>query len=525
MTWSAANAVGKIRREYAGRLAACQQCSERRGNRCRLANQIVSILARTSGATCPIGRWDKPAAVQTKTKPNVATPTKSAPAKPSAMTLETERIARDVTIGASAFRRPGCVERMVKSIRQFYPKTQIIIGDNGDQPANVSDDHLTYLRLPFNIGLSATRNRIVDALQTPYLWLLDDDYEFTAETDCNRFLDVLDADAHIGVVGGALVEDGKPASTWAQGLVLENGVLNGKPVRRDIQLSGHTQYYLSDTANNFALFRREMLADHRWTEPLKLREHADYYWRVKQAGQWQVAVCEQVRCKHLRVQSPEYEEHRHRNHEFLNTMLDLSGLKELNILPGGDPRMAVDGRPNIVVLGVGNSGTTIVTKMLHALGWQAADADETFAESVRLRDINESGDFSGAAEYLAGLPQPWTIKDPRFVRTLGRWQSFLTPYNPLLLWVIRDRESVLESKRKRGVTRESASGQYDSQIRQAGRLYAAWPGPKLWFEYERLEDAVELWRDGNGRLSRNRARENALRFGTERTEEELNRLL
>ncbi len=267
-----------------------------------------------------------------------------------------------------------------------------------------------------------------------------------------------------------------------------------------------------------------MLADHRWTEPLKLREHADYYWRVKQAGQWQVAVCEQVRCKHLRVQSPEYKEHRHRNHEFLNTMLDLSGLKELNILPGSDPRMAVDGRPNIVVLGVGNSGTTIVTKMLHALGWQAADADETFGESVRLRDINESGDFSGAAEYLAGLPQPWAIKDPRLVRTLGRWQPFLLPYKPVLVWVIRDRESVLESKRKRGVPRESASGQYDSQIRQAGRLYAAWTGPKCWIEYERLADAVGLWRDGNGKLSRDRAREIAVRLGTELTEAELDRL-
>ena len=36
-------------------------------------------------------------------------------------------------------------------------------------------------------------------------------------------------------------------------------------------------------------------------------------------------------------------------------------VRELNILPSGDPRMSVDGRPNIVVLGVGNSGTTIVT--------------------------------------------------------------------------------------------------------------------------------------------------------------------
>lgn len=350
--------------KYDHRMQACELCSQRRSNRCRLTNQIVSVMARTPKASCPIGRWSKPV---------VAT------------ILETERIASDVTIGISAFRRPGCVERLVKSIRRFYPTTKIIIGDNGDQPANIRDPHVRYLRLPFNIGLSATRNRIVDALRTPYLWQLDDDFEFTPETDCRRFLDVLDADKRIGVVGGAVIENGQ-ASTWAQRLVLENGVLNGKPVRRDIQFAGQTQYYLADTVVNFALFRREILANHRWTEALKLREHADFYWRVKQAGLWQVAVCEQVRCKHLRVQSPEYQEHRNRNREFLNVALQSLGVRELNILPIGDPRMGVDGRPNIVVVGVGNSGTTIVTKMLHALGWQAADADDTFGESVGLRE-------------------------------------------------------------------------------------------------------------------------------------------
>ena len=195
---------------------------------------------------------------------------------------------------------------------------------------------------------------------------------------------MLDAHPKIGVVGGAVIENAQ-SSTWAQRLVLENSVLNGKPVDRKIQFAGQTQYFLADTANNFALFRREMLADHRWTEQLKLREHADFYWKVKQAGQWKVAVCEQVRCKHLRIQSAEYKEHRHSNRDFLQLALQSLGVRELNILPSGDPRLEVDGRPNIVVLGVGNSGTTIVTKMLHALGWQATDADETFAESVRLR--------------------------------------------------------------------------------------------------------------------------------------------
>ena len=57
---------------------------------------------------------------------------------------------------------------------------------------------------------------------------------------------------------------------------------------------------------------------------------------------WAVAVCEQVRCKHLRVQSPEYKQHRHRNREFLNLALESLGVRELNVLPSGDPRMGVD---------------------------------------------------------------------------------------------------------------------------------------------------------------------------------------
>ena len=90
----------------------------------------------------------------------------------------------------------------------------------------------------------------------------------------------------------------------------------------------------------------------------------------------------------------------------------------------------------------------------------------------------------------------------------------------MLVWVIRDRESVLQSKRKRGVPRESASGQFDSQFRQAARVYANWPGPKCWIEYERLADAVGLWQAGSGRLSRDRAREIATRLETELTDAE-----
>lgn len=57
------------------RLEACQQCPERRGNRCPRANQIVSILAQIPTATCPLGRWKEPAPVKMRpSRPTVPRP-------------------------------------------------------------------------------------------------------------------------------------------------------------------------------------------------------------------------------------------------------------------------------------------------------------------------------------------------------------------------------------------------------------------------------------------------------------------
>ncbi len=113
-------------------------------------------------------------------------------------------------------------------------------------------------------------------------------------------------------------------------------------------------------------------------------------------------------------------------------------------------------RPNIVVLGVGHSNTSITTRQLFALGWNAGDADAEFAESVSVRDINlqiaKTGEFSlrEAREALAALPKPWAVKDPRFCKTLQLWLPALAPYEPLLLWVRKDLDVVRDSYRRRG---------------------------------------------------------------------------
>lgn len=155
-------------------------------------------------------------------------------------------------------------------------------------------------------------------------------------------------------------------------------------------------------------------------------------------------------------------------------------------------------RPNVILFGVGHSGTSVVTRMLHALGWKPADADADYAESVSVRRINDgilSGQFDPveACCTLQKLPQPWAIKDPRFVRTLGTWQPLFADYRPLLVWLVRDMDAVKASYQRRHET-----GPFDGTVEAALELalnaFSCWPWGKVRLEYERIEDAVRLFR-------------------------------
>jgi hypothetical protein len=160
-------------------------------------------------------------------------------------------------------------------------------------------------------------------------------------------------------------------------------------------------------------------------------------------------------------------------------------------------------RPNVIVLGVDHSGTSIVTRMLHTMGWEKGDADERFSESVSVRDVNKKTRHRGlfsrgrfdsekAATVLAAIPQSWAIKDPRFVHTLDNWLPLLNDYKPTLIWLVRNPEAVTESHRKRGqkvrckLTAEQANA-------VAGEKFASWPWGKVRVEYEALQAAVALF--------------------------------
>lgn len=160
-------------------------------------------------------------------------------------------------------------------------------------------------------------------------------------------------------------------------------------------------------------------------------------------------------------------------------------------------------KPNIVLLTMGRSGSTVFTQMLGRAGWNLpVDADE-FAEPLAVRDINErilhrlpvaDEEFHAA---LSMHEPPVVLKDPRFCWTLKHWKPFLKEF--FLIWYTREIADVEASLRnakwgkdtERGYTLRGAT--LPTIKNWCKTYYDNWEGPKLHLSHEQIREAVSLF--------------------------------
>ena len=105
----------------------------------------------------------------------------------------------DLTAVIKTFQRPRSLDRLIASIRRFYPELKILVGDDSFVPS--PHHNVDYLRLTPDVGVSAGRNALLERIETPYFLLLDDDLEFTAETVIQRLMAPV-AEGMIDLVAG-----------------------------------------------------------------------------------------------------------------------------------------------------------------------------------------------------------------------------------------------------------------------------------------------------------------------------------
>jgi hypothetical protein len=175
--------------------------------------------------------------------------------------------------------RPAVCQRLVDSIRQHLPG-EVYVCDDSTEPSSY-DGALDVPAGAYDIGLSAKRNKLVAATTAGVLWLWDDDYVATPDTDVRAFLDVLRAKCDVGVVAGEWKKPGRRRSRWFTGTHWPDGpIRRTQPPQEPPATVNGWRVHDVDFAANWLVFDRRVAEVCPWDETLKLQEHAEWFARL-----------------------------------------------------------------------------------------------------------------------------------------------------------------------------------------------------------------------------------------------------
>jgi GT2 family glycosyltransferase len=204
----------------------------------------------------------------------------------SPISTDRDKLLSQTTAIIKTFQRPKDLDRLIRSIRRYYPKLQILVGDDGFEPSPRSD--VGYLRLPEDIGLSAGRNALLEHVQTPYFLLLDDDFEFFRKTKIDKLIKLVDQN-ELDIAAGS------SAKIKIKLLILRRrkvkpyyGLFNFRDNQLRLVRGGQDKgkgYLLCDITNNFFVARTDKIrALGGWDPELHLNEHEEFFVRAWRQG-------------------------------------------------------------------------------------------------------------------------------------------------------------------------------------------------------------------------------------------------
>lgn len=238
-----------------------------------------------------------------------------------------------VTAVIKTFERPRCLDRLIRSIRRFYPEMKIIVADDSYRP--YPRDDIQYLRLRPDTGASAGRNALLERIGTPYFLLLDDDWEFNQESRLERLMEVVESGS-VTLAAGTLTRCKRKLHFFVNrrpqpyhGLFRFDGdhLIMKHGWYRD--MGG---YYLCDIVNNFFIARTDDVRKMGgWDPDFKTEEHIEFFLRFRKAG-LEAAYCPEISIYNWYILPRRYRKFRRRSYDHL--YLQKHGIRRLTHMHG-----------------------------------------------------------------------------------------------------------------------------------------------------------------------------------------------
>ena len=365
---------------------------------------------------------------------------------------------RSVTVGITAFDRPDKLRRCLTSLWARYPSARVIVADNGCQHVDAAtlcpkNGTVRYVKLPYDAGLSACRNAIVDRLETPLLLLMEDDFVVDERCNLDAMLDVVTAHPDIGVCGAmhemsyrSSVKAATPCGFFGTDVVFLRSPAHHAP--------RGTKFHMAEFVSNFALFRREFLATHRWKNDLKVGEHIEFYLRVRREGRWLVAFTGESQIGHDREgRDSDYKAKRGRAHKLRNQAIDEYRSDCNRPIPPAESRC-------VIVATCGRSGSSLLSGILDRLGVQMANQfvpphpanpkgyyeDQAFHELLSgKRQCDFAKLFQSVVDIRCATRPLWGVKAPRFVSRWSELTGIQWPDDVRVIQTLRDPKQIAKS--------------------------------------------------------------------------------
>jgi len=196
-------------------------------------------------------------------------------------------------------------------VREFYPDVRVLVADDSASPPMIPG--VQNLVLPYDTGLSFGRNRMVERVETPFMFLMEDDAFVCDETDMERMLGIMER-TDIDILGLTVVD-------MPKGFVHPNGYMiyiRGQYGYSELGSYGELEgCSICDFVENIFMARTSSLqAFEGWDERLKIHEHGDFFLRAR--GQLKVAFLPEPRIHHEHIEDPNYTKFRRgaRSHKY-----------------------------------------------------------------------------------------------------------------------------------------------------------------------------------------------------------------
>ena len=231
----------------------------------------------------------------------------------------------------TTFLRDELMNKTICSIMRFFGYNwEVFIGDQNEEipvDKQVKYNHLKYYILPYDCGLSYARNYLVQKaqeLEFKYCLLTADSIEFTSKYDFNPHIEFLESDPKNALIGFQL----NNRVPWEFNLKYVPGDSFYLEASNDYGNYKDKSYHKTDICKNFFLAKTEVLAKIKWDNELKLQEHTDFFWRLKQEG-YNCYHSKDISANYIDSKPPEYKIMRDRmTSEFNNLFMKKYNIKD-----------------------------------------------------------------------------------------------------------------------------------------------------------------------------------------------------